>query len=287
MDKIKIDLNTVSIGADIEWFIEDITNREIISAEGLIRGTKEDPYKFDPDNPYFATSLDCVLAEGNIPPTTNPDDFLYNIRKLQDYIESTLPDNLRTKASASERLNDIWLMSETARTAGCQPSFICWTEEEIAPGIHENLRSAGFHVHVGYPHRTFKTNYRLGKCLDLFLTAPAVLIEPENERQKAGYFTAGNIRHQDHGVELRTLSSWFTSNDQLIRWVYFNTISAINFYNTVTDKELAALKRYLPKAINNRDTKTIQRLLTKYQVYVPNFSQKQTPIPQTLTAKVM
>jgi len=63
------------IGSDVEFFLKEKESNEIISAEGIVKGTKTEPYKFDENNPYYATSLDNVMAEGNIPPTTTPAEF--------------------------------------------------------------------------------------------------------------------------------------------------------------------------------------------------------------------
>ena len=56
------------VGSDVEFFLQDRTTGEVVSAEGLVKGTKEEPFFFDPENSFFATSLDNVAYEGNIPP---------------------------------------------------------------------------------------------------------------------------------------------------------------------------------------------------------------------------
>ena len=227
-------ITQVSIGSDCEWFLENIITGEIVSAENIIKGTKKDPYRFDPENKYYATSLDCVLSEGNIPPTKTPLEFYLALEKLRNYIDSNLPEELITVAIPSARLKDKYLQTETARTFGCEASFNCWTDEEVKPeATGDNLRSAGLHIHVGYKDSTEETNKEIIKAMELFLGVPSVLLEPKNERRKVGYGQAGNYRHQPYGgVEYRSLSSHFSSGKDLIQWCFRNTEKAIEFVNT-------------------------------------------------------
>ena len=137
-------IKNVSYGADQEYMLQDKITGEIVSAEGLIRGTKEVPFKFDPKDPWFMTSLDCVCAEGNIPPTQSPFEFWKNIEKLRNYIDSVVPSNLKAVELPSARLADKWLQSEVARTFGCSASLSCYHDEEIHPeNKGDNLRVAG------------------------------------------------------------------------------------------------------------------------------------------------
>ncbi len=132
------------IGSDVEFFLKKKDSNEIVSAEGLIKGTKSDPFKFDKEEPFFATSLDNVMAEGNIPPAKTPAEFFAAVEKLRKYIDSVIPKDLMTVAIPSARLDYKHLMTENAQVFGCDPSLNCWTDEEVIPQPSgENLRSAG------------------------------------------------------------------------------------------------------------------------------------------------
>ena len=51
------------IGGDHELFLREKETKNIVSAEGSIKGTKDEPFNFDKRDPFACTSLDCVLAE--------------------------------------------------------------------------------------------------------------------------------------------------------------------------------------------------------------------------------
>lgn len=213
----------VTIGADIEYFLQDKQSKEIITAEGIIQGTKYEPFCFDQNNKFFATSLDNVLAEHCIPPVdlTNKQGFIENILKSQHYIES-LNENICLAIQPSARLLDKYLQSETAKTFGCEPDYNCWNGGDANPrptSAVSNLRTAGFHVHFGYEKPGYDENIEFAKRFDLFVTLPALLIEPENERRLL-YGKAGSFRNKPYGLEVRTLSSYFASSPELIGWVF-------------------------------------------------------------------
>lgn len=193
-------IHLLRIGADIEWALQDKDTKEYVSAEGLIKGTKDCPYRFDPSNKYFATSLDNVLYEGNIPPARTPFEFYKNVNKLATWMQNSLPNNLTLTSIASARYDEKYLQTEQARVYGCSSSLNCWTGEIIKPRPDgSNNRALGFHIHCSYTSPSYAKNNEIGKAMDLFLGVPSILIEPENERRKTGYGCAGNIREQRHG----------------------------------------------------------------------------------------
>lgn len=259
-------IQNVSIGSDIEFFLKNKVTGEIVSAENIIQGTKYDPFHFDKRNRFFATSLDNVMAEGNIPPSNSPSEFYKNIAKLMRYISKTIPQELTLASLPSARLDEKWLQTDVARLFGCDPSYNCWTGEEEHPQAKEgmNVRSTGFHVHVGYEKPSFDANFDIAKSMDLHLGLPAVLIEPENERKTIGYGTAGNFRHQNHGMEYRSLSGFFSSSRELIEWCYNQAIAAIDFINSGRIKEILGLGDDIQRIINTENKKDAEKLCNQF-----------------------
>lgn len=51
------------IGGDHELFLRKKGTEEFVTAENIIKGTKEEPFNFDKKDRFACTSLDCVLAE--------------------------------------------------------------------------------------------------------------------------------------------------------------------------------------------------------------------------------
>lgn len=259
-------ISKYTIGADIEWFLKNKRTNEIVSAENIIKGSKTDPFRFDENNKFYATSLDNVMAEGNIPPADNVKDFLNSITKLADYINTSIPEDLCTTAIPSARLNEKFLQTENAMVFGCDPSWNCWSLEEIHPiPKGDNCRSAGFHVHIGYENPDGEVNIRLAKAMDLFLGIPSILMEPTNERRAVGYGGAGNFRHQKHGMEYRSLSSHFASSGSLMKWTYEATEKAIAFVNADGILFIDNLGEEIQTIINEED-------VTRAKEYVERFN---------------
>jgi hypothetical protein len=224
-------IENVTIGTDIEMFVQDRQTGEIVSAEGYARGTKKDPYVFDPSSKFFATSLDNVLFEFCIPPARTVEEFLNHIKKSKDFVGSQLPPHLCVISKASARLAPQFLETENAMNFGCEVDYNAWTRSQNEPPQPDSsLRSAGFHVHVGYDNPGIDTAEALVRAMDQFLGVPSVLIDPDVER-RALYGRAGSFRPKQYGFEYRVLSGYFASSDHLVQWVYESTMKAIEFVN--------------------------------------------------------
>lgn len=271
MKQIKI----IDVGSDIELFLQDKDTKEIISAEGFIKGTKYEPFVFDEQNKYFATSLDNVLMEFCIPPAKTAEEFYNNITKSMDYINSTLPDDLCAAILPSANLESRWLTTPQAINFGCEPDFNAYTGYfNQRPHSKDNtLRSAGLHLHIGYEdaekfhHYQYygdKTRCSLIKTLDLFLGVPSVLIEPENKRREL-YGKAGAFRPKSYGVEYRTLSNYFVSDKGKIMWLHETTHKAaewINAGNVISDQ----LASVIQKTINTNDKVEAEHLVKAFNL---------------------
>jgi hypothetical protein len=261
-------MNKYTIGADIECFLADKETNEIVSAEGIIKGTKWQPFIFDEANEFFSTSLDNVMAEHCIPPTDNVGDWVSGILKARNYIES-LDNKLCTAFIPSARLADKWLQTENANIFGCEPDFNAWLDGEMNPPVEKsiyNLRTAGFHVHVGYDNPSIKMNVNIMKFFDVYLTLPSLLIEPDNERRQM-YGKAGAFRNKNYGMEARTLSSFFASEEKYMTWVFEQT----NFFvpKVLAGEQLPEeLLLLTEQVINNNDKLKAEELCIKNNITI-------------------
>lgn len=229
-------INNPTIGADIEVFLQK-DNNEVISAEGIIKGTKEFPYNFRESNKFFATSLDNVMAEFCIPPAQTMDEFAGNIEISLKYIDGILPRGIHIKAAPSAFLAPYHLQSEAAKTFGCDPDYNAWLMGVMNPkpvlgqqGYIANLRTAGGHIHIGYESPDYMVSMSLIRAMDIHLGLPAVIEEAPNKRKEL-YGKAGAFRVKPYGTEYRTISNYFLSSPELIKKVYERTMDAINFVN--------------------------------------------------------
>jgi hypothetical protein len=221
-----------TIGADIEVFLRDKNTMEVVSAEGLIKGTKEEPFQWS-DNPFFATSLDNIMAEFCIPPSKNSQEFLSGINTSLSYIQSLADTkNFDIFSYPAVKVNEKYLMSEQAQIFGCEPDFDAWKMGQMNPKPNAvgNLRSCGGHIHVGYDNPDMLVGINLIKAMDIFLGLPSVIQEPDNERKNL-YGKAGAFRFKPYGVEYRTISNYYVSSPRLVEWAFNNTMDAIDFVN--------------------------------------------------------
>ncbi len=256
------------IGGDHEVFLRNKDTKEVITAEGIIEGTKEQPFNFDKTDPFANTSLDCVSAEYNIAPARTPAEYFNSIQKALKYIENKIPKDIEIAILPAARLNEKYLQSETAQRFGCSSDMNCWTRQVNPVPIPDgNLRSAGYHITLGYDDPNEFVNLMWVKAMDLFLNVPSVIQEPDNERKKL-YGKAGAFRHTPFGVEARSLSNYVLQNDGLIHWAFENTESAINFVNEGNTYLLDEEADVIISAINDKNIDKAKYLIDKFQIKV-------------------
>jgi len=258
------------VGSDIEVFLKDKISDKVVTAEGIIKGTKKNPHKFDESSKFFATSLDCVSAEFGLEPAKTAGQFYLNVQKALRYIDSILPENLQIEIAACARLDEDQLQSETANTFGCESSLNCWTMDEIHPVPNgDSLRVNGTHLHIGYESPNKETNIELMKAMDVFVGIPSLFLEPENERRTSGYGCAGNWRQQPWGAEYRVLSGYFASSKTLIEWCFKQTEEAIKFVNAGRIYEIENFGDDIQAIINNNDLESAKNWIEKFKIKMP------------------
>src|SRR6478735_273342 len=86
-----------TFGCDPELFVYNTEREEFVTAEGLIPGTKHEPYPVK----RGAVQVDGMAAEFNIDPVDNFSDFNRNIREVMVTLGKMLPDNHKLVAVPS------------------------------------------------------------------------------------------------------------------------------------------------------------------------------------------
>ena len=274
MKKIKL----LSVGADVEVFLQDKTTKEIISAEGFIKGTKDVPFVFDNSNPYFATSLDNVLAEFCIPPSHSKEEFYAYLKKSLSFIDTSIPKEFCTAILPSAVLDGRFLQTEQAKVFGCEPDFNAYTRQINTKPHCDNpaLRSAGGHIHIGYegalPYNSKPEEFvpdddrvTIIKALDLFISIPNVITEPDNDR-KLLYGCAGAFRPKSYGVEYRTVSNHYLTSKEKTEWIYESVEKAIDFINN--DGMSLDLDYVVRNTINKNDKETANQLISHFNLKI-------------------
>lgn len=243
-------IKNISFGSDPEYFIKNTETGEIISSIPLINGTKEMPESIG--DGYFVLT-DNILAEGNVPPETDPMKFMNNLielkRRINIYLKNKYPQ-LELFHEDCMDINPMFLTDPDALLFGCSPYMNAWDHKEHRANdlSSENFRTAGFHLHVGYefdgkPIYSKKYfNAIIARAFDIFVTLPSILIHFD-KRRFFNYGGLGQYRDTSYGVECRSLGGFFV-DDQYLPWVIEQTCNALLFVkdqdNVIT---LASMKK--------------------------------------------
>lgn len=260
-------LGKVTIGADPELFIINEKTKKVVSSVGKIPGEKGNPYVADDMPTGFGLETDNILAEFNIPPVSDEGSFINNIEYMKQYIDKFVKNinpNYGILCAASKTVDKSQLQSPQAQLFGCDVDYNAYTESPNPKpeGSKTNLRSAGFHIHVGYDNPNIDSSLLIVKYLDMYLGVPSVIYD-KDKRRRSLYGKAGCFRLTSYGVEYRVLSSAMMKDVKTLQFVW----RQIN-------KALAAASRggrlvdsgYAMKAINESDTELAQKIINAYDI---------------------
>lgn len=259
----------ITIGADPELFIVNEKTNKVISSIGLIPGEKGNAYLPKGFKRGFGVQIDNILAEFNIPPVKNKKDFVaHNMAMKQyinDFVKNVNPD-YGVQCVASRMVDDDQLQDPIAKMFGCCPDYNAYTESqnEAPEGDATNLRSTGFHIHIGYNNPNVIDSVNLVKWMDTIVGVASVLLDPDTERRKL-YGKAGCFRLTNYGVEYRVLSGYFLGSEELLETIYDLTMKAISFY-------FSGFENYnsdeVVDCINNLNKEKAVKILEKFEIKI-------------------
>lgn len=257
----------VTIGADPELFIINKNTGKVVSSIGLIPGEKGNPWVGDDMPEGFGLEIDNILAEFNIPPCTDELSFINNIEYMKNYIAGFVADKnpeLGILCAASQEVPEDQLQSDEARLFGCSVDYNVYTggPNPKPKGESTNLRSAGFHIHIGYRNFNTDTSLQLVRYLDQYVGIPSV-IRDQDTRRRSLYGKAGCFRLTAYGVEWRVLSSALMKDQESLQFVWNGVMKAIDRFN-----HGAGLidSRTITDVINNSKVKLAQKLVNEYEL---------------------
>lgn len=149
----------------------------------------------------------------------------------------------------------------------CDPDYNAWTEEQNPKpeGAATNLRSAGFHIHIGYDGNNTDTSLKIIKHLDMYLGVPSVLADPDVERRKL-YGKAGAFRLQPWGVEYRVLSSYMMSSPVFLRNIFRTTVAVTNFVLAKHNNIPIDGSYVIQNIINESNVEEAKKFCKKYSI---------------------
>ena len=217
----------MTFGCDPELFVLNTKTNKFVTAEGLIPGTKAEPYAVKDG----AVQVDGMAAEFNIDPVSTFADFDAKIQSVMDQLGKMLPkDHKLVQSPAVVFDEDVWNDTPMkAKELGCTPDFNAWTGE-VNPPPHcdnERLRTASGHLHIGWTNDASMSDIQhiaacrdLVRQLDYYLGAWSIQQDPDPTRRLL-YGKAGAMRFKPYGVEYRVLSNFWLKD----------TYSRLNVWN--------------------------------------------------------
>lgn len=257
--------HNIKLGSDPEIFIEK--NGEIVSAVGMIPGTKSEPHPITDKGHFIQT--DNIAFEFNIPACSTSEEYIENINFVKDHLQVLANANgCELSQKVSDEINPIYLESDQAKEFGCEPDFNVYSQSiNQKPDSNTNLRCVGGHVHCGYDNPTFETSENIVKMFDIFVTLPSLLLDNDDRRREL-YGKAGCFRVKDFGVECRSLSNFWIHSDELIKWVFDNTVKAVEI--VLDNNHLHYIEKYSEQVelIINSNNRNAAKLLI---VEIDNF----------------
>lgn len=260
-------LNNITIGADPELFIVNENTKQVVSSVGLIPGEKGNPWVGEDMPKGFGLETDNILAEFNIPPVKDKVNFINNIIYMQEYIDrfvKNINPELGIKCIASQVVPNSELQSDQAKLFGCEVDYNAYTlkENPKPKGKATNIRSAGFHIHVGYENPDTDTSISLVRYMDAYIGVPSVLKDKDTKRRSL-YGKAGCFRLTNYGVEYRVLSSAMMSTTNKLTFVWEQLQKAI----LATRLEFTLPSRTdVQNAINGSDVELAESLINRFNL---------------------
>lgn len=212
------------IGCDPEVFVKK--NGTFLSAHGLIRGDKKNPFKVR----NGAVQVDGMALEFNIDPAATEDQFCINVQDVLSQMCLMVPD-YEVVATPVAHFDPVYLKNQPleALELGCDPDFNAWTGyANERPNGNRPMRTAAGHVHIGWTtganienaeHKSMAS--AAARQMDFFLGLPSLFYDEDTERRSM-YGKSGACRFKPYGVEYRTLSNAWLKSEELMRLVFRN-----------------------------------------------------------------
>jgi hypothetical protein len=273
-------LKLLKVGADVEEFLKNKQGKPV-PVIGLIGGSKERPMPVLRDG--FALQEDNVALEYNIPPASDPYEFVHSLLTIQEEIGRRLEKmNMVPAIQASMRFEEQQLEHPQAKALGCEPDYCVWTQSvNEKPDIssqNATLRTAGGHIHVSFevdgkilqiPEHIADAEAVI-MALDVFLGVPFSIMDPDKERMKL-YGKAGAFRPKPYGIEYRTLSNFWTRSPQLMGYTFNQVKHAFDVINKKKDprKFFMEFRDMVNLAINQGHSETAKGIMQYFSMSLP------------------
>lgn len=220
---------TIMVGCDPEFGLFDKETNRLVSAHGLLPGTKAKPHVV----PRGAIQVDGMMVEFNIDPCKTGSEFASNVdhvlSKIKEYLPTTRYDYIYNPSIFFDP-GYIKELPTEATELGCSPDYNAWHDGGVnprpsPPSSVPGMRSCGGHIHISWTKDADVTDlsHRWDCCaivrvLDCYVLPLLERIEPDNFRREL-YGKPGAFRPKPYGVEWRTPSNTWLQSKSLQSWM--------------------------------------------------------------------
>jgi len=238
------------IGCDPELFVTK--NDKLVSAYGLIPGTKHNPFVVDGG----AIQVDGMALEFNINPAATFTEFNDNINKVLGQLQQKVGEEYKFVFSPVAEFGQAYIdaQPEEAKELGCDPDYNIYIGGvNPKPNANLGIRTASGHIHIGWTSDQDVTDPdHIEACemvvrqLDISLGLATKIWDRDTVRSSM-YGALGTYRVKPYGVEYRTPSNVWVKDVVTRRLVFDISMNAV--------KALLSGKRiydnYSPSQIND------------------------------------
>ena len=259
---------SLMVGSDPEVFLRDV-NGNPVPSQDIVPGTKEQPEKMK----YGMIHRDNVLLELNPIPAKSQDEFVDNTILLVEEVRELLkPRGLDLLVQPGAEFDELELLHPEAQVFGCEGDIDAWFLDDADvpnPDSAGNYRSAGGHVHLGFPETDSQFKINVARTLDLVVGVPSVIVDQDTRRREL-YGQGGRIRIKDYGLEYRVPSNFWLMSVEYMKWIYAQ--AAFAYANPSVAKEYIKTEKQaleLKQIINHSEIDEAQTICTELGIPVP------------------
>lgn len=260
----------VTYGNDIEFHLLNTKRKKFVSAIPVLKNDKHSPIDLGDDIKVYA---DNILVETSFPPFSTKEEMMGRYRTVFGRIQNFLGKDYRLVPKAAHYYDESELLDEKALEIGCTENFNAW-EVCVNPKIEfsNNLRTAGFHCHIGHEKLTdHETRIDAVRLVDTVLGTASVIFNKNEEGEvdrRNLYGQSSEHRPTSYGLEYRCLSP-ATLRSPLLAELVFDLINyCLDFsLNDKANDVLGVVDREkVIKAINTCDAKLAEEVLNEVKL---------------------
>jgi hypothetical protein len=217
-------------------------------------------YLVDNDKEAGGIHWDNAAVEVAIPPSETEDQFVETVTEWRQAVEKIGTDyGLQTLWKPTAFIPKRYLADTRSMVAGCDPDWCAYTmKRNPRPKFEGALRSAGGHIHIGYEGDTTPAAHKaIIKALEIRHGMVDVLFNGDPARFRL-YGSAGSFRPKPYGLEARSPTAWWITDEKFIRFTWRAVKAAVEDSSLLVGKFADV---FIQRVITQRDQGAAESIL--------------------------